>query len=55
MPAIIKSFVFVGDDTVELSRESKSLKNKIVSHDENWLVETKAKLLKQFDDKKEQI
>ena len=49
MPAIKKAFDSMGDDIVELSTENESLK-KIRSHDEKWLEESKAKLLKQIDD-----
>ena len=52
MPAIKKAFNLLGDDIVELSTGNDALKNKIGSHDEKWLEESKAKLLKQFDDKK---
>ena len=49
MPAIKKDFDSMGDDIVELSTENESLK-KTRSHDEKWLEESKAKLLKQIDD-----
>ena len=52
MPSIKKAFNLLGDDIVELSTENESLKNKIGSYDENWLKESKAKLLTQFDDEK---
>ena len=42
----------MGDDIVELSSENDALKNKIGSCDEKWLEESKAKLIKQFDDEK---
>ena len=42
----------MGDDIVDLSTETDSSKNKICSHVGKWLIESKAKLLKQFDDKK---
>ena len=45
----------MGDDNVELSTENDALKNKIGSYDEKWLEESKANLLKQIDDKKEQF
>ena len=51
-PAIKKAFDLMGDDIVELSTENESLKNKIGSHDEKWLGESKTKLLKQIDDEK---
>ena len=52
MPAIKKAFNLLGDDIVELSAKNDALKNKIGSYDEKWLEESKAKLLKQIDDKK---
>ena len=52
MPAIKKAFNLLGDDIVELSTEKDALKNKIGSYDDNWLEESKAKLLKQIDDEK---
>ena len=52
MPAIKKAFNLLGDDIVELSTENDALKNKIGSYDEKWLEESKAKLLKQIDDKR---
>ena len=42
----------MGDDIVEISTENKTLKNKIGSCDENWLEESRGKLLKQIDDEK---
>ena len=55
MPAIKKAFTLLGDDIVKLSTENDALKNKIGSYDEEWLEESKIKLLKQIDDEKEQI
>ena len=52
MPAIKKAFNLMGDDIVELHPENESLKNRIGSYDENWLEESKAKLLKQIEDEK---
>ena len=52
MPAIKKAFYSMCDDIVELSTENHALKNKIESHDEKCLEESKAKLLKQINDKK---
>ena len=52
MPAIKKAFNLLGDDIVELSTENEALKNKNGSHDEKWLEESKAKLLKQIADEK---
>ena len=50
MPAIEKAFDLMGDDTLELSTENESLKNKKGPYDEKWLEESKARLSKQFDD-----
>ena len=52
MPAIKKAFNLMGDDIVELHTENQSLKNKIGSYDENWLEESKTRLLQQIDDQK---
>ena len=52
MPAIKKSFNLLGDEIVDLSTENDALKNKIGDYDEKWLQESKAKLLKDIDDKK---
>ena len=52
MPAIKKVFILLGDDIVELPTENDALKNKIGSYDEEWLEESKLKLLKQIDDEK---
>ena len=52
MPAIKKAFDLLGDDIVDLSAENDALKNKIGSYDENWLEESKNKMLKQIDDEK---
>ena len=52
MPAIGKAFDLMGDDIVELFTKNESLKNKRGSYDENWLEESKTKLLKQIDDEK---
>ena len=52
MPAIKKAFNLLGDDIVDLSAENDTLKNKIGDYDEKWLQESKAKLLKDIDDKK---
>ena len=53
MPAIKKGFDLMGDDIVDLSTEKDALKNKLGDYDEKWLQESKAKLLKDIDDKKE--
>ena len=42
----------MGDDIVELHTENETLKNKIGSYDENWLEESKLKLLKQINHEK---
>ena len=52
MPAIKKAFDLLGDDIIDLSTENDALKSKIGSYDENWLEESKAKLLEQIDDEK---
>ena len=52
MPAIKKAFDSMGDDIVDLSTESETLKNQIGDYDQKWLEESKAKLLKDIDDKK---
>ena len=52
MPAIKKAFNLLGDDIVELSVENESLKNQIGDYDQKWLEESKAKLLKDINDKK---
>ena len=56
MPAIEKTFNLLGRITpmvesymVELHTENESSKNKKGSYDKKWLKESKAKLLKQFD------
>ena len=50
MPAGKKVFDLMGDDIVELSTETDTLKNKIISCDEKWLEESEAKLFKPIDD-----
>ena len=52
MPAIKKAFILLGDDIVELHAENENLKKKIGSYDENWLEESKTKLLQQNDEEK---
>ena len=52
MPAIKKAFNILGDDIIELSTENDVLKNQIGEYDQKWLEESKAKLLKDIDDKK---
>ena len=42
----------MGDDIVELSVENESLKSQSDEYDEQWIQETKAKLLKGIDDEK---
>ena len=53
MPAIKKAFDLLGDDLLDLSVENDTLKNKIGSYNQQWHAESKAKLIKQFHDKKE--
>ena len=50
VPATKKVFDLMEDDKLELSTESDSSINKIVSDDEQWLEESKTRLLKQFLD-----
>ena len=52
MPAIKKVFNLLGDDIIELSVENDTLKNQIGDYDQKWLEESKARLLKDIDDKK---
>ena len=52
MPANKNAFNLMGNDIVELSVENESLKNQIGDYEENWLQESKAKLLKDIDDEK---
>ena len=52
MPAIKKAFNLMGDDIVELHTENETLKNQIGDYDQQWLEESKSKLLKQIDDEK---
>ena len=52
MPAIKKAFNVLGDDIIELSTENDVLKNQIGEYDQKWLEESKAKLLKDINDKK---
>ena len=55
MPAIKKAFNLLGEDIVELSTENDALKNEIGSYNQQWLEESKAKLLKQINDEKSSI
>ena len=52
MPAIKKAFNLLGDDIVDLSTENDALKNQIGEYDQNWLEQSKAKLLKDINDEK---
>ena len=52
MAGIQKAFNLMGEDIVEVHTDNESLKNKIGSHDETWLEESKARLLQQIDDGK---
>ena len=50
MPAIKEAFTLMGNDIVDLSTENDALKEKVGDYDENWLQESKEKLLKDIDD-----
>ena len=50
-----KAFNLLVDDIVELHTANESLKNKIGFYDEKCLEESKARLLEQIVDEKEQI
>ena len=52
MPAIKKAFNLMGDGIVDLTVENDALKNQIGENDEKLVQESKAKLLKDVDDKK---
>ena len=52
MPESKEAFEILGDDIVDLSTESDSLKDKISANDKKLLEDSKAKLLKQIDDEK---
>ena len=52
MPAIKKAFNILDDDIIELSVENDASKNQIGEYDQKWLEDSKAKLLKDIDDKK---
>ena len=52
MPAIKEAFTLMGNDIVDLSTENDALNEKIGNYDENWLQESKEKLLKDIDDEK---
>ena len=52
MPAIKKAFNILGDDIIELSTENDVLKNQIGNYNQNWLDESKTKLLKDINDEK---
>ena len=52
MPTIRKAFNLLGDDIIELSVENDILKTQIGDYDQKWLEESKARLLKDIDDKK---
>ena len=51
MPAIKKAFDLMVDDIVELITENECLEKKNGSHNEKWLEEPKAKLIKQINDR----
>ena len=42
----------MGDEIVKLSAENETLKNQIGSYDQQWLEESKPKLLKQIIDER---
>ena len=46
MPSIKKAFNLLGDVLVELQTKDECLKNKIGSHDENWLEKSLSKVNK---------
>ena len=52
MPAIKEAFTLMGDHIVDLSTENDALKEKIGDYDQKWLEDSKAKILKDIDDKK---
>ena len=52
MPAIRKAFDLRNDDIVEFSTENETLKSQVGDYDENWLAESKAKLLKHVNDQR---
>ena len=52
MPAIKEAFTLMGNDIVDLSTENDALKEKIGDYDQKWLEDSKAKLLKDIDDRK---
>ena len=52
MPAFKKAFNLLGDDIIELSVENDALKNQMGDYDQKWLEESKARLIKDIDDKK---
>ena len=52
MPAIKKTLNLMGDDIVEMYTEKETLKNQIGDYDENWLEESKLRILKLIDDEK---
>src|SRR5207247_2122558 len=56
MPAVKKAFNMMADDIFELSTENDLLKDKIGEYDEEWLKESKDKLLANTtDDKKQKL
>ena len=52
MPAVENICGLNGVETKEIFAENKSLKNEIVSEDEEWLEESEAKSLEHIDDDK---
>jgi hypothetical protein len=56
MPAVKKAFNMMADDIYELSTENEILKDKIGDYDENWLKESKDKLMSNTtEDKKNKL
>jgi predicted metalloprotease with PDZ domain len=56
MPAVKKAFNIMADDIYELSTENEILKDKIGDYDENWLKESKVKLMANTtEDKKNKL
>ena len=54
-PAVNKAFDLMSADIVDLTTENDGLKNPIGDYDKKTFVESKAKLLMQIDDEKEQF
>ena len=52
MPSTKKAFDLMGDGIVDLSTKNETLKNQMGDYDQKWLEESKAKLLKDFNDER---